>query len=89
MFGKSGKKIKKKGPGKMKSASELTNGENAVIVGIDNSHPSAKRLIELGFTPGQEIQLVGKSFFDDPIALAVRGTIIAVRKSEAACLKVR
>ncbi len=73
----------------MKTASELTNGENAVIIGIDNKHPSAKRLIELGFTPGQQIQLVGKSFFDDPIALSVRGTIIAVRKSEAACLKVR
>jgi len=73
----------------MKSASELTNGENAVIVGIDSKHPSAKRLIELGFTPGQEIQLVGKSFFNDPLAFSVRGTVIAVRKSEASCLKVR
>ncbi len=83
------KSRKKKGPGKMRNASELTTGENAVIVKIDFNHPSAKRLIELGFTPGQQIQLVGKSFFDDPVAFAIRGTVIAVRKSEASCLKVR
>jgi ferrous iron transport protein A len=73
----------------MKAANELTNGENAVIVSIDYQHPSAKRLIELGFTPGQEIQLIGKSFFNDPLAFSIRGTVIAVRKSEASCIKVR
>ncbi len=73
----------------MRTASELTQGESATIIDIDNQHPSAKRLIELGFTPGQQIQLVGKSFFNDPLAFSVRGTVIAVRKSEAACLKVR
>jgi len=46
-------------------------------------------LIELGFTPGQSIELIGKSFFKDPIAFSIRGTVIAVRKNEASCIKVR
>lgn len=44
--------------------------------------------MELGFTPGQEITVTAKSPFSDPIAVSVRGTIIALRKSEAECIKI-
>ncbi len=74
---------------KMRTASQLNNGETSEIVGVDLDHPSAKRLIELGFTPGQNIELIGKSIFNDPVAFSIRGTVVAVRKSEASCIKVR
>ena len=74
---------------KMRTASQLNNGETSEIVGVDLNHPSAKRLIELGFTPGQNIELIGKSIFNDPVAFSIRGTVVAVRKSEASCIKVR
>ncbi len=73
----------------MRTANQLNNGESSTIVDVDFNHPSAKRLIELGFTPGQNIELIGKSFFNDPLAFTIRGTVIAVRENEASCIKVR
>lgn len=70
----------------MRNASDLKYGEKAIIRDVDNSHPSSHRILEIGFTPGQEIELVNKSVFNDPIALSIRGTIIAIRKNEATCI---
>ncbi len=70
----------------MKTAAELKYGEKVTINGVNFQHPSAKRLLEVGFTPGQEIELVNKSVFNDPIAISVRGTVIALRKSDADCI---
>ena len=70
----------------MKTASELNFGELAIISDVDNSHPSFRRLLEIGFTPGHEIELVHSSAFNDPLAFALRGTLIAIRKHEADCI---
>jgi ferrous iron transport protein A len=70
----------------MKTASELNFGERAIIFDIDHTHPSFRRLLEIGFTPGQEIQLVNSSVFNDPLAFSLRGTLIAIRKHEADCI---
>ncbi len=72
----------------MKKASELKYGEKVKIFEIDSSHPSSKRIIEIGFTPGQEIELINRSLFNDPLAFSVRGTLIAMRRDEADCIKV-
>ncbi len=72
----------------MKTASQLTYGEKVKIDEIDDQHPSSRRIIEIGFTPGQEIELINKSVFNDPLAFSIRGTIIAIRKNEADCIKV-
>jgi ferrous iron transport protein A len=72
----------------MKKASELKYGEKVKISEIDFSHPSSQRIIEIGFTPGQEIELINRSFFNDPLAFSVRGSLIAMRKDEADCIKV-
>jgi len=75
-----------------KSVKDLKIGESAIIqsVGDDcidvNCH--CLRLLELGFTPGQEVTVVARSLFKDPIAVSIRGTMIALRKSEAECLKI-
>jgi ferrous iron transport protein A len=73
----------------MKSAANLKFGEKAIISDIDSSHPSSKRIMEYGFTPGQVIELRNKSTFNDPIAVSVRGSVIAIRKSEADCIKLK
>lgn len=73
----------------MRTAAELNYGEKGIISEIDFSHPSSKRIIEHGFTPGQIIELINKSLFNDPIALSIRGTLIAIRKSEADCIKLK
>jgi len=70
----------------MKTASELNFGERAIIFDVDNTHPSFRRLLEIGFTPGQEIELVNSSAFNDPLAFSLRGTLIAIRRHEADCI---
>ena len=72
----------------MKTAAQLNFGERVTINDIDGTHPSSQRILEIGFTPGQEIELINKSFFNDPLAFSVRGTLIAIRKNEADCIKV-
>lgn len=73
----------------MRTASELKLGEKVFITDIDESHPSHKRLIEIGFTPGQQIELINKSVFNDPVAFSIRGSKIAIRISEANCILIK
>jgi ferrous iron transport protein A len=73
----------------MRTAAELNYREKGIISEIDVSHPSSKRILEHGFTPGQTIELISKSTFNDPIAISIRGTLIAIRKSEAGCIKLK
>ncbi len=70
----------------MRTASELKFGEKVIITHVDENHPSSRRILEVGFTPGQEIELMNKSIFNDPLAFSVRGTLIAIRKNEADCI---
>lgn len=72
----------------MKTAAELKFGETGIICEIDENHPSSRRVLEFGFTPGQEIELINKSLFNDPLAFAIRGTLVAIRKDEADCIKI-
>lgn len=72
----------------MRTAASLKYGEKAIIDQIDFNHPSFRRIIEVGFTPGQEIELIHKSVFDDPLAFSLRGTMIAIRKNEAESIKI-
>jgi len=73
----------------MRTAAELNYKEKGIISEIDLTHPSSKRIMEHGFTPGQTIELIYKSTFNDPIAISIRGTLIAIRKSEAGCIKLK
>ena len=70
----------------MKTAADLKYGEKVKICSIDTSNPSHQRILEIGFTPGQEIEIMSKTVFNDPIAFSVRGTLIAMRKKEADCI---
>lgn len=75
-----------------KSVADLKIGECGIISSVGDDcievHCHCLRLMELGFTPGQEVTLVAKSPFKDPLAVSVRGTIIALRSSEAECIKI-
>ena len=47
-----------------------------------------ERLYEIGFAPGESIELQSKVLFGDPIVVSIRGTSIALRKEEAQCIEV-
>jgi ferrous iron transport protein A len=46
------------------------------------------RLMEMGLTPGVEVQVLGVAPLGDPIELALRGYRLSVRRSEAARVEV-
>lgn len=74
------------------SVADMKIGDTAQITSVGDDcievHCHCLRLMELGFTPGQEVSIIAKSPFKDPIAVSVRGTIIALRKGEAECIKI-
>ena len=52
-------------------------------------HPIlVERLYEMGFLPGETIQLTGRLLFGDPYIVEVRGIQMALRREELACLQI-
>lgn len=69
-------------------ASELKKGEQAVIVDVLRGETS-RRLLEMGFFPGAEIQLTGKGPLGNPLAFRVGLLHAALRTEEAAMIEVK
>ena len=46
----------------------------------------ARRLFDMGITPGAEIFLRKRAPLDDPIEVTLRGYELTLRKSEAVCV---
>ncbi|MBL1212353.1 MAG: metal-dependent transcriptional regulator [Ignavibacteriae bacterium] len=68
-----------------KLLSSLNKGEEASVLGISKAcrGKQRRRLMDLGFVPGTKISTLMKSIGGDPIAFQLRGTTIALRKSQA------
>ena len=62
---------------------------NGTAVGLPN-HELERRLLELGFVEGAEVELLHEGLFGrDPIAVRVAHTTIALRRREAMAVLVR
>ncbi len=48
----------------------------------------AERLAELGFLPGERVRLLARAFFGEPLAVRVGSDTFALRRAEAACVRV-
>ena len=68
---------------------DLSVGASALIEDIPAGHDeNITRLRELGLVPGTKIRLVRRAPFGDPIEVAVRGSRLAMRQSEAKHIRV-
>lgn len=68
---------------------QLKDGTSAVIKDIPVGHDEhITRLRELGLVPGTKIRLVRRAPLGDPIEVAVRGSRIAMRRSEACHIQI-
>lgn len=72
---------------------EMACGEAGIIVGFDSKGDDRerldylKRLRELGFCEGARISIEHHApIVRDPIAVSVRGTLMAMRRHEANCI---
>ncbi|MBP90581.1 MAG: iron transporter [Planctomycetaceae bacterium] len=67
----------------MSRLNELKEGDRARIVDVDGDDSIAVRLLEMGLTPDEEIELVGFAPLGDPIEFEVRGYRLSLRSTEA------
>jgi ferrous iron transport protein A len=63
-------------------------GFRGTISDLRGDEATCVHLLETGFTPGQVVTFAAASPLGDPIAFVVRGTILALRRSEARCVLV-
>jgi ferrous iron transport protein A len=67
----------------------LQIGERAVVDQVEGGNALAQRLVELGFAPGTEVRVVARAPLGDPRVYEIRGSRLCLRRSEAACVRVR
>lgn len=68
---------------------ELHRGAHGVIVETAGPNDIRRRLLEMGLLEGSRVEVVHEAPFGrDPIAVRVRGSLIALRRSEANYIEV-
>ena len=67
----------------MTTLDTLRKGQRARIVDIDDDDAVSVRLMEMGLSDGEEIELIGFAPLGDPIEFLVRGYRISLRATEA------
>ncbi|HZJ85347.1 MAG TPA: FeoA family protein [Syntrophomonadaceae bacterium] len=64
------------------SLTDLPIKQEGIVEEILGTNQNKRRLLDLGFVPGTRVKTVRKSPAGNPIAYLIRGTVIALRKSE-------
>ena len=59
------------------------------IDSVNGPEDERHRLLDLGLTPGEELAVVQAVPFGDPLVVLVRGMRLALRRREAAWIRVR
>lgn len=67
----------------------LERSSEAVVTGLECSPTLRRRLLEAGFVTGSRVRFLMATPFGDPLVFSLRGASIALRKSEARCVRVR
>ena len=72
----------------------LHKGDSAIVTGLmpvddEDEQATQMRLLELGFAPGEAVQVVAESFPGrDPMAVRIGNTTFALRRREAAMIRI-
>lgn len=68
--------------------SDLQVGETGKIKQISTSDVNYRRLLEMGFTEGTQVEVVKSAPLADPIQYQIRGYEITLRRKDAMCIEV-
>lgn len=70
--------------------SELKPGARARIIDVrDEVDPAvARRMFDLGFRPGAQVDVVRRAPMADPVIFRVAGCELALRRAQARCIRV-
>ena len=67
----------------------MSPGERAIILFLSHGGDMRRRMCEIGFSPGSELECIGRAPFGDPCAYLVKGAVFAVRHSDASHVHAR
>lgn len=67
---------------------DIAPGQTVTILEVLGEDAISVRLMEMGMTNGEAVQVVGRAPFGDPIELKIRGYKLSLRKLEAARIQV-
>jgi ferrous iron transport protein A len=67
----------------------LRGGQCGVIVGVEGESDAVTRLQALGFLPGREVRHRNTAPLGDPVAFAVAGQKVSMRRTEARLVEIR
>ncbi len=62
---------------------DLKRGQRGTVRAIGDADDLTMRLMEMGITPGCDVQMIGSAPLGDPLEFEVRGYRLSLRKSEA------
>ena len=69
--------------------SELSPGQEATIVSVDDTGPVGRRLLDLGLLPGTHVRALRHAPLGDPGVYELRGYRLCLRRSESQRVRVR
>ena len=61
----------------------LAVGRSAAVTALSAPEDQRRRLLDLGFVPGGSVTAVQEGPWGDPVAYAVCGAVIALRRADA------
>jgi ferrous iron transport protein A len=70
------------------SLNDIPKFKSFEITGLEGDPILVSRLREMGFNRGETVELTGRAPFGEPLLISIRGAVVALRKEEAACVKV-
>ena len=62
-------------------------GTRVTVLGVVGGDAAARRLQELGFTPGTEVEVVRRAPLRDPVIYRIKGYEICLRSKQAATVR--
>ena len=68
--------------------SELKTGEKGIIVKVSGHGGFRKRIIEMGFINGKEVEVLLNAPLQDPVKYRIMGYEVSLRRSEASLIEV-
>ncbi len=70
------------------SLADLPTGSAGCITSVEVGGLLRRRILDLGMIPGTQVRCVRKAPWGDPVALQVRGSIIALRAEDLKRIKI-
>jgi ferrous iron transport protein A len=68
----------------MTALADLSRGARGRVVRVEGTDGVSVRLMEMGLTPGVEVEHLGAAPLGDPLEFLVRGYRLSLRRTEAA-----